>query len=406
MKVIDIIKSPLNEGALSQIAIRELSDAAGWAIARAQKYGNPLPRISDILRREGVTATSKELAVIEKEAAKRAAEITKAETAAFDKQNSLLNKTMAGTKEIGEGLAIFKEKISFITNALIALGCTASVGDAVWTYYSNVQEAYDQWAAGKLPEADYRYVRQAEMSVMITKIAGTFVFVGGTGAIAGILNFFGKIPFLGVPFRLLGGLTKVGQLALAAAFNTPQAKEWMAYAAVYHLSELPIIGPLFKFLGVNDDISAYVGGGGVLLLDKLKAILANIPGVGGLMDKTPGAVDVKQDQKPVNPANDKADTGPATVPANNPQSITAPQDDANTVKLPSGEWIRTDGNKWRSPSKGDISITTLDGGVWIRKDGNKWLNTSTGGMYVSKDPNKLSNIAPVGPDGVPTRLLK
>ena len=380
MKVIDIIKSPLNEGALSKIAIRELSDAAGWAIAQAQKYGNPLPRISDLLRRRGVTATPKELAVIEKEAAKRAAEITKAEKAAFDKQNSLLNKTMAGTKEIGEGWAIFKEKTSFITNALIALGCTASVGDAVWTYYSNVQEAYDQWAAGKLPEADYRYVRQAEMSVMITKIAGTFVFVGGTGAIAGILNFFGKIPFLGVPFRFLGGLTKVGQLALAAAFNTPQAKEWMAYAAVYHLSELPIIGPLFKFLGVNDDISAYVGGGGVLLLDKLKAMLANIPGVGELMDKTPGAVDVKQDQKPVNPANDKANTGPATVPANNPQAVTAPQDDATTVKLRGGEWIR--------------------------KDGNKWLNTSTGDMYVSKDPNKLSNVAPVGPDGVPPRLLK
>ena len=380
MKVIDIIKSPLNEGALSQIAIRELSDAAGWAIAQAQKYGNPLPRISDLLRRRGVTATPKELAVIEKEAAKRAAEITKAEKAAFDKQNSLLNKTMAGTKEIGEGLAIFKEKISFITSALIALGCTVSVGDAVWTYYSNVQEAYDQWAAGKLPEADYRYVRQAEMSVMITKIAGTFVFVGGTGAIAGILNFFGKIPFLGVPFRLLGGLTKVGQLALAAAFNTPQAKEWMAYAAVYHLSELPIIGPLFKFLGVNDDISAYVGGGGVLLLDKLKAMLANIPGVGELMDKTPGAVDVKQDQKPVNPANDKANTGPVTVPANNPQAVTAPQDDATTVKL--------------------------GGGEWIRKDGNKWLNTSTGDMYVSKDPNKLSNVAPVNPNAVPPRLLK
>jgi len=379
MKVIDIIKPSLNEG-LSQIAVRELVELAGNAIAYAQKYGKALPSISDILRSNGVTATAKELAVIEKEAAKRAAEITKAEKAAFDKQNSLLNKTMTGTKEIGEGWAIFKEKTSFITNALIALGCTASVGDAVWTYYSNVQAAYAKWVKGDLTEGNYRYVRQAEMSVMITKIAGTFVFVGGTGAIAGILNFFGKIKFLGAPFRLLGGLTKAGQLALAAGFNTPQAKEWMAYAAVYHLSELPVIGPLFKFLGINDDISAYVGGGGVYLLDKLKAMLAEIPGVGELMDKTPGAVDGKQDQKPINPADDKNNTGPTNAPANNPQAVTAPQDDATTVKL--------------------------GGGEWIRKDGNKWLNTSTGDMYVSKDPNKLSNVAPVNPNVVPPRLLK
>jgi len=382
MKVIDIIRMPLDEG-LSKLARQELADIAGSAINQATKYGKAVPSVADILRRRGVTATAEEIAVIEKAAQKRAAELAKAEKAAYDKKNSVLNKAMAGTKEIGEGWAIFKEKVGFITNALIALGCTASVGDAVWTYYSNVQEAYDQWAAGKLPEADYRYVRQAEMSVMITKIAGTFVFVGGTGAIAGILNFFGKIKFLGGPFRLLGGLTKAGQLALAAAFNTPQAKEWMAYAAVYHLSELPVIGPIFKFLGINGDISAYVGAGGVYLLDKLKALLSEVPGLGGLMDKDPSGVtdpDGRQDRKPVDPAGDKDNTGPVNGPANNPQAITAPQDDATTVKLPGGEWIR--------------------------KDGNKWLNTSTGDMYMSKDPNKLSNVAPVNPNAVPPRLLK
>jgi hypothetical protein len=380
MKVIDIIKPSLNEGLLSKIAIRELSDAAGWAIARAQKYGREIPDVARFLEREGVRATPREIEVIEKAAQKRAAEITKAEKAAYDKENSVLNKAIASTKEIGEGWELFKQKASFITNALIALGCVTSVGSAVWTYYSNVQEAYNQWAAGKLPEADYRYVRQSEMSVMITKIAATFVFVGGTGAVAGILSFFGKIPFLGVPFRLLSGLTKTSQLALAAAFNTPQAKEWLAYAAVYHLSELPVIGPLFEFLGINDDISAYVGGGGVLLLDKLKTLLSEIPGVGSLMDKDPSAVtgpDGKQDQKPVDPANDKGNTGPSTVPANTAQTITAPQDDATTVKLPGGEWIR--------------------------KDGNKWLNTSTGDMVISKDPNKLSNVAP---GAIPPRLLK
>jgi hypothetical protein len=372
MKVIDIIRSPLNEG-LSKVARQELADIAGSAINQATKFGKTIPTVSDILRRKGVTVTAEELAAIEKAAQKKAAELAKAEKAAYDKKNSVLNKAMATTREIGEGWDVFKQKASFITNALIALGCAYSVGSAVWTYYSNVQEAYDQWAKGELTEANYRYVRQAEMSVMITKIAATFVFVGTTGAVAGILNFFGKIKFLGGPFRLLGGLTKAGQAALVVAFNTPQAKEWMAYAAVYHLSELPVIGPLFKFLGINDDISAYVGAGGVYLLDKLKALLSEIPGVGGLMDQDPSGVtdpNGRQDRKPdSNPADDKGNTGPANGPANNPQTVTVPQDNADTVVLPGGKWIRVDGQKWK--------------------------NVDTGDMVISKDPTKLSNIAPV-----------
>jgi hypothetical protein len=131
------------------------------------------------------------------------------------------------------------------------------------------------------------------------------------------------------------------------------------------------------------------------------------------MDKDPVAKpDGKQDPKPVDPNADKGNTGPdgnpINRPANNTQSITitAPQDDENTVKLPSGAWVRTADNKWRSPDSRDSYITKLQGGVWIRKAASTWLNTSTGDMYVSKDPNKLSNVAPVGPDGVPTRLLK
>jgi hypothetical protein len=90
------------------------------------------------------------------------------------------------------------------------------------------------------------------------------------------------------------------------------------------------------------------------------------------MDKDPSGVtdpDSRQDRKPVDPAGDKDKTGPVNGPANNPQAVTVPQDNADTVVLPGGKWIRVDGQKWK--------------------------NVDTGDMVISKDPTKLSNIAPV-----------
>ena len=420
MKVIDIIKSPLNEGALSKIAIRELSELAGAAIARAQKYGDALPRISDILRREGVTATSKELAVIEKEAAKRAAEITKAEKAAFDKQNSVVAKTRAEIEKIKTGFKEFADNIGMIANGLLIVGFTYNVEEAIRTYYVNVQDAFDQWSEGGpdgISEATYRAYRQQEMSVLITKLGAAVTFGITSAGWLGLLALIGKIKGLGTVTTILSGISKTAQIGILTWLSTEPGQQWLGKVAVFHLSELPIIGPIigpiFKFLGIRDDILSYVGQGGVKILDEIKSVIATIPGASSLMDKDPVAKpDGSQGTKPVNPADDKTNTGPdgrpINQPANNTQSITitAPQDDENTVKLPSGAWVRTADNKWRSPASGDAYITKLQGGVWIKKSASTWLNTSTGDMYVSKDPTKLSNVAPVGPDGVPTRLLK
>jgi len=418
MKVIDIIKPSLNEG-LSQIAVRELVELAGRAIAQAQKYGKALPSISDILRSRGVTATPKELAVIEKEAAKRAAEITKAEKAAFDKQNSVVTKTTAGIEKIKTGFKEFADNLGMFTNGLLVVGFTYNVEEAIRTYYVNVQDAFDQWSEVPplMSEASYRAYRQQEMSVLITKLGAAVTFGITSAGWLGFLALIGKIKGLGTVTTLLSGISKTAQLGILTWLSTEPGQLWLGRVAVFHLSELPIVGPIvgpiLKFLGIRDDILSYVGQGGVKILDEIKSFIASIPGASSLMDKDPVAKpDGKQDTKPVGPNADKGNTGPdgnpINRPANNTQTITitAPQDDENTVKLPSGAWVRTADNKWRSPDSRDSYITKLQGGVWIRTAASTWSNTSTGDVYVSKDPTKLSNVAPVGPDGVPLRLLK
>ena len=132
MKVIDIIKSPLREG-LSQVAIRELVELAARAIARAQKYGKELPSISDLLRRAGVTATPKELAVIEKEAMKRAVEITKAETKALK----------TATREASK--AAWAEGFDKAYKWSIGLGLSASAFGDIKNYYERMDIAYSNW---------------------------------------------------------------------------------------------------------------------------------------------------------------------------------------------------------------------------------------------------------------------
>jgi len=362
MKVIDIIKSPLNEG-LRDYVIRELIEFAAKLIASAEKYGKELPDLAILLRRKAPGISEKEIAKVEAEAAKRSKEILKAEKAAYDAEHGIIGTITRKKQEIGDSWKLFKTKVSFITDSLIALGCLASVGDAVLTYYTNVQKAYDQWAADKIPENDYIYIRQAEMSVLITKIAGTFALGVGTGTFRATMNFFGKIPLLGIPFRFLGTLTQTAQLALATyVINSSAWKEAMAYAAVYQLSELPIIGPAFKALGITTDISDYVGHGGVLLLDEFKAMLSEIPGVGSLMDKTPTGD--KQATKPVDPAGDKQATGPTGTPV---PAVGSSQDPDAIFKT--GNWINTDGRFWKNLDNGDT--------------------------VMSKDPTKLTLKAPV-----------
>ena len=106
MKVIDIIKPSLNEGALSQVGRQEIIDIAGRAISDAIKFGKRVPSIDDILRRKNIpggTLTPKEIAELEAAAQKRAAEIAKEEKAAFDKKNSVVTKTKAEWDKIKTG---------------------------------------------------------------------------------------------------------------------------------------------------------------------------------------------------------------------------------------------------------------------------------------------------------------
>jgi hypothetical protein len=83
MKVIDIIKSPLNENLKSWV-ITELIEIAARAIAAAKKFGKELPDIASLIRNKAPGVTERELATIEAKAAKRAEAILKAEEKGLD----------------------------------------------------------------------------------------------------------------------------------------------------------------------------------------------------------------------------------------------------------------------------------------------------------------------------------
>ena len=337
MKVIDIIKSPLNEGALSNIAIRELADAAGWAIAQAQKYGKSLPSISDLLRRRGVTATPKELAVIEKQAAKRAAEILKAEEKAVK----------GAAKESSK--AAWAEGFDKAYKWSIGLGLSASAFGDIKNYYDRMDIAYSNWQTpGGWSEGQYKAVREQEMAALIAKLAGTTLLVAGTGGVGAILKWAGGFPIIGWIPKVLGTVTRPAQIALAAWFATGAGKEWMAKVVVYSLADS------FEFLKgtpLDHSLSEIIGPMGTWLVDTFKSIIG---AVGIETDKVPGQG--QQSTKPVDPNADKNATANANKPTAPVTGPAANLPDELEIGKPGGTWVNIGGRRYKNKQTGDVQV--------------------------------------------------
>jgi hypothetical protein len=336
MKVIDIIKSPLNEG-LSQVAIKELVDLAGRAIARAQKYGKELPSISDLLRRAGVTATPKELAVIEKEAMKRAVEITKAE-----------EKAAAGAAR-QSSKAAWAEGFDKAYKYSIGLGLSASAYGDIKNYYDRMDVAYSNWQTpGGWTEGQYKGVREKEMAALIAKLAGTTLLVGGTGAIGAILKWAGGFPIIGFIPKMLGGLTKPMQIAMVAWFATGEGKQWMAEVVVYSLADS------FEFLRgtpLDHSLSEIIGPLGTKIVDAVKSAL----GAAGVeTDKVPGQD--QQSTKPVDPNADKDSTANANKPTAPVTGPAANLPDELEIGKPGGTWVNIGGRRYKNKQTGDVQV--------------------------------------------------
>ena len=336
MKVIDIIKSPLREG-LSQVAIRELVELAARAIARAQKYGKELPSISDLLRRAGVTATPKELAVIEKEAMKRAVEITKAETKALK----------TATREASK--AAWAEGFDKAYKWSIGLGLSASAFGDIKNYYERMDIAYSNWQTpGGWTEEQYKAVREKEMAALIAKLAGTTLLVGGTGAIGAILKWAGGFPIIGFIPKMLGGLTKPMQVAMAAWFATGEGKQWMAEVVVYSLADS------FEFLRgtpLDHSLSEIIGPLGTKIVDAVKSAL----GAAGVeTDKVPGQD--QQSTKPVDASADKDSTANANKPTAPVTGPAANLPDELEIGKPGGTWVNIGGRRYKNKQTGDVQV--------------------------------------------------
>jgi len=333
MKIIDIIKSPLNEGLLSKVAIKELSDAAGWAIARAQKYGREIPDVAQFLEREGVRATPREIEVIEKAAQRRAAEIIKAEEKAVKGAERQASK------------AAWAEGFDKAYKYAVGLGLSASAFGDIKNYYERMDIAYSNWQSGGWTEAQYKAVREKEMSMLIAKLAGTTLLVGGTGAIGAILKWAGGFPIIGFIPKMLGSVTKPIQIGLAAWFATGAGKEWMAQVVVYSLADS------FEFLRgtpLDHSLSEIIGPFGTKIVDAFKSALAS---VGIETDKVPG-----QDKQDMKPADDKGATADANKP--NPQ-ITGPAanlPDELEIGKPGGTWVNIGGRRYKNKQTGDVQV--------------------------------------------------
>lgn len=333
MKVIDIIKSPLNEGLLSKIAIRELSDAAGWAIARAQKYGREIPDVAKFLEREGVRATPREIEVIEKAAQRRAAEILKAEEKAVKGAERQASK------------AAWAEGFDKAYKYSVGLGLSASAFGDIKNYYERMDIAYSNWQSGGWTEAQYKAVREKEMSMLIAKLAGTTLLVGGTGAIGAILKWAGGFPIIGFIPKMLGGITKPIQVGMAAWFATGAGKEWMAQVVIYSLADS------FEFLkgtALDHSLSEIIGPFGTKIVDAFKSALSS---VGIETDKVPG-----QDKQDTKPTDDKGATADANKP--NPQ-VTGPAanlPDELEIGKPGGTWVNIGGRRYKNKQTGDVQV--------------------------------------------------
>jgi hypothetical protein len=335
MKVIDIIKSPLNENLKSWV-ITELIEIAARAIASAKKFGKELPDIASLIRTRAPGVTEKELATIEAQAAKRAEQLLKAE------EKEVKNRV----REAGK--ASWAEGFDKAYKYSIGLGLSASAYGDIKNYYERMDVAYGNWQSGGWTEGQYKDVREQEMAALIAKLAGTTLLVGGTGAIGAILKWAGGFKIIGWIPGMLGGLTRPAQIALVAWFATGEGKQWMAELVVFSIADW---FEMFRGTPVDHSLSELLGPLGTKLVDTVKSVLG---AVGIETDKVPGQG--QQSTKPADPNADKNATANAnklTAPVTGPA---ANLPDELEIGKPGGTWVNIGGRRYKNKQTGDVQV--------------------------------------------------
>ena len=336
MKVIDIIKSPLNENLKSWV-ITELIELAARAIASAKKFGRELPDIATLIRTRAPGVTEKELATIEAQAAKRAEQLLKAEEKAV--KNSVRE---AGKASWAEG---FNKAYKYS----IGLGLSASAFGDIKNYYDRMDIAYSNWQTpGGWTEGQYKAVREQEMAALIAKLAGTTLLVAGTGGVGAILKWAGGFPIIGWIPKAMGAVTKPAQIALVAWFATGAGKEWMAKLVVFSIADW---FEMFRGTPVDHSISEIIGPMGTWLVDTFKSIIG---AVGIETDKVPGQG--QQSTKPVDPNADKNATANANKPTTANLGGSAELPDQLEIGKPGGTWVNIGGRRYKNKQTGDVQV--------------------------------------------------
>jgi hypothetical protein len=164
-----------------------------------------------------------------------------------------------------------------MVNLWIGWGFTKAVAEPIGFYLDQMSAAEAKVKSGEWTQEEYDSVREQEMGVLVTKI------VAGAAApatVGGMIQMFSKIPFLGPVGKLIGGANKLVLASYLQFITSPTGQEWMTKAAMFATADIPVLGPIF---GTKDQISRYIGAGGVEIVNALEApyyaIVGGKPGV-------------------------------------------------------------------------------------------------------------------------------
>ena len=213
-------------------------------------------------------------------------------------------------------------QVSKKLGALVTALTWAGIATPFWHYWWAVRLAETKLKAGVYTQENYDYVRQTEMSKLVTAVtvglAGKAVF----GTFHATMSVFKRIPIFGTALRpvldFLQTLDKTAQVAFVAFLNTATGRRWLALAAT---------ADFFEGTPYEIDVAQIVGGSSAALLDMAKEAV-------GLKSSTPAAPSTKSRASVPASASTAADTSSAPVTTNTPSNAPLVMPMAGVAKDP------------------------------------------------------------------------
>lgn len=257
MKVTDVITPPLNEWSIGGLFGTLRSRIVKSAIEALKKEGGAFAGEIDIKRvRDFIHGMGKDASRALMNDASIATEVTNA-----------VNRVRMWNKATAS--------VNSATKFITAAGFTASSARALYNYFTRMSEAEEMMATGQWTQDNYDAVRQQEMSVLLVTLAA------GLPAVASrLLGVIGKIPFLGNVYKDVALLQGAALASYLTYLNTSdKTRQYLAAAAVYSLSDIPVVGPYISKLGIDLDVSRIVGAAGVQIADFFKPKLQSAVGM-------------------------------------------------------------------------------------------------------------------------------